>query len=473
MSRPYFTTRNISITKVSIMIVFVASLCVSSIASAQGQAPGGQGPAAGGSGLLTLQAELDQEKIDRAIGDATLQQNIENIELTPGPEGPQGPIGLTGDTGATGADGATGPQGPIGLTGDTGATGATGADGATGPQGPIGLTGDTGATGATGADGATGPQGPIGLTGDTGATGAKGDKGDKGDTGLTGDKGDKGDPGTDGTNGAQGPQGEPGTSSWFDGYETVVTYGSVQIGNDSAECTTTNYGTIRFNTTTNTFEGCDGIDWVSFDTSPIPPPDPSFICGVDQIPNPAGPSYDTVQIGSQCWMAENLNIGTMIAGASESTDNSVIEKYCYNDDESVNCTTYGGLYQWDEMMQYSTTEGVQGICPTGWHLPTDSEWKTLEVALGMTQSEADSTNWRGTDQGTQLKAGGTSGFQALLAGRRSTYGSFYDRGSFSIFWSSTESGSYAWFRYLDSSEARVDRNTIHKADGFSVRCVKD
>ncbi len=106
----------------------------------------------------------------------------------------------------------------------------------------------------------------------------------------------------------------------------------------------------------------------------------------------------------------------------------MIEKYCYNNDTNI-CATDGGLYQWNEMMQYSTSGGVQGICPTGWHLPTDSEWKTLEMALGMTQVQADLTGWRGTDQGTQLKSGGTSGFQALLAGFRNTLGSFLNRGT--------------------------------------------
>ncbi len=82
--------------------------------------------------------------------------------------------------------------------------------------------------------------------------------------------------------------------------------------------------------------------------------------------------------------------------------NGIIEKYCY-DDNTSNCDTYGGLYQWEEMMQYVTTPGAQGICPDGWHLPTDEEFKTMEMALGMSQSEADNTGWRGTDEGSKLK----------------------------------------------------------------------
>ena len=121
--------------------------------------------------------------------------------------------------------------------------------------------------------------------------------------------------------------------------------------------------------------------------------------------------------------------------------------------------------------------------PDDWHLPTDWEWKVLEMNLGMTQTEADVIGYRGTDQGDQLKTAadcsggvncGSSGFQALFAGVRSTeVGSFFNRGGIAVVWSSTESGSSAWYRNLISSEARVNRRTINKALGFSVRCVKD
>jgi len=92
-------------------------------------------------------------------------------------------------------------------------------------------------------------------------------------------------------------------------------------------------------------------------------------------------NYSTVQIGSQVWMGENLNVGTRINGVKNQINNDTIEKYCYNDDEN-NCNVYGGIYLWDEMMQYSTVEGSQGICPTGWHLPSDSEWTVLTNYLG-------------------------------------------------------------------------------------------
>ena len=171
-------------------------------------------------------------------------------------------------------------------------------------------------------------------------------------------------------------------------------------------------------------------------------------------------------------MAENLNVGTRIDGVESPSDNDEIEKYCYNDNINL-CTSDGGFYKWNEMMGYSTTPGVQGICPTGWHLPGDEEWKDLEIALGMTQAEADKTGLRGTNQGTQLKKGGTSGFKALLAGLHNGAGAFGNRGVDAVFWSSTESGSLAWHRNLHSGEARVKRYLTATSSGHSVRCVKD
>ena len=196
-----------------------------------------------------------------------------------------------------------------------------------------------------------------------------------------------------------------------------------------------------------------------------------------------GNRYNTVQIGSQCWMKENLRVGTMINSEEEQTDNNIIEKYCYV--YYVNyCNIYGGLYQWDEMMQYSTDEGVQGICPEGWHLPTDAEWRTLEMSLGMTQLQADSVGWRGTDEGGKLKesssdywlapnlgATNSSGFSGLPGGNRSVNGLEYNLTSAAFFWSSNEHSPGAWIRYLHYTSAQVYRAGYDKANGFSVRCI--
>jgi uncharacterized protein (TIGR02145 family) len=198
-------------------------------------------------------------------------------------------------------------------------------------------------------------------------------------------------------------------------------------------------------------------------------------------------NYGTVQIGDQCWMSENLNVGTIVTGSSNQTENDTIEKYCYNDNIS-NCNIYGGLYQWDEMMQYTTVESSQGICPTGWHLPSDNEIKTLEMTLGMTQEEADMTWYRGTDQGSQLAgneplwnngaldqnaAFGSSGFTALPGGYRLNSGSFSNQSSQAYFWSSEGAIGNAWRRILLQGNSGVFRDPWYKTNGCSVRCVKD
>ena len=187
--------------------------------------------------------------------------------------------------------------------------------------------------------------------------------------------------------------------------------------------------------------------------------------------------YNTVLIGTQWWMAENLNEGTKINSTTAQANNSTIEKYCYGDDEA-NCTAEGGLYQWDEAMNWATAEGAKGLCPDSWHIPTDKDWKTLEAYLGMSKTGDaynidDTSKWRGSTQGTQLKAGGTSGFAGVLAGRRNTDGAFYDQGTYAHLWSSSESGGSAWDRNLYSGYSSVYRGTYGKALGLSVRCVKD
>jgi uncharacterized protein (TIGR02145 family) len=175
-------------------------------------------------------------------------------------------------------------------------------------------------------------------------------------------------------------------------------------------------------------------------------------------------------------MAENLNIGTMINGSSNQTDNSTIEKYCY-DNNTSNCDTYGGLYQWDEMMQYTTQQSTQGICPSGWHIPTDNEWITLTNFLGGVliaggkMKETGTTHWSSPNTG----ATNESGFTALPGGYRSyASGSFYTLGLYGFFWSSSEhSDSYAMSRRLRHNSADVYRFYYNTGNGYSVRCLKN
>jgi len=142
------------------------------------------------------------------------------------------------------------------------------------------------------------------------------------------------------------------------------------------------------------------------------------------------------------------------------------------------------LYNW-----YAVDDG-RNISPIGWHIPTDTEWKQLEMYLGMSQVEADGGDllgWRGTDEGGKLKEVGTthwnspnmgatneSGFTALPAGYRDRNGSFYDIGCFAHFWSSTESSSgSAWSRALSCMGSKDARRIYLNSYGFSVRCVRD
>jgi uncharacterized protein (TIGR02145 family) len=191
-----------------------------------------------------------------------------------------------------------------------------------------------------------------------------------------------------------------------------------------------------------------------------------------------GQIYKIVKIGDQWWMQENLNIGTRIDNSQNSSDNGTIEKYCYNNSDSL-CNIYGGLYQWDEMMDYNLTDTniigtTNGICPLNWHIPTDKEWKELETSLGMTWKEADKFNvWRGSDEGDQLKSGSTSGFEAMFGGDLVT-DIFAEEGTAGLFWTSQETDNlHSYFREISSGYSRIFRGDNTKNSGFSVRCIKD
>jgi uncharacterized protein (TIGR02145 family) len=198
------------------------------------------------------------------------------------------------------------------------------------------------------------------------------------------------------------------------------------------------------------------------DTFIVTQPEPEGVVDID------GNIYRITAIGDQTWMKENLRV-------THAPDGAKITGYAYIDDPD-SIKKYGLLYTWDVAMNWSKTEETQGICPDGWHLPSDDEWKQLEMALGMTQTQANMVNtWRGAPAGTLMKAGGESGYEAHLAGRRNSNGSFSFLGRMEYMWTSTEFGtSMAWRRCLDAYSSDVGRwNTFPKSYGFSVRCVKD
>jgi uncharacterized protein (TIGR02145 family) len=180
-----------------------------------------------------------------------------------------------------------------------------------------------------------------------------------------------------------------------------------------------------------------------------------------------GNLYHTIEIGDQIWMKENLKV-------TKSPQGNPITSYCYNDNIAYE-SVYGRLYTWDAMMNGSVVEMARGICPDGWHIPSDGEWKELEIFLGMTQQEADIENdWRGEGIGTSLIKGGNSGYEALLAGRRDSNGNYILLDQYEYIWTSSEYGDNAWRRCLRSMDTRVGRwNTFPKTYAFSIRCIKD
>jgi uncharacterized protein (TIGR02145 family) len=236
-------------------------------------------------------------------------------------------------------------------------------------------------------------------------------------------------------------------------------------------CDASNEGRIRYNSTLKIMQYCDGANWAYMVATGN--------CGTFTDARDSK-IYRTVQIGTQCWMRDNLNVGTRINGVQTPTNNATIEKYCYTDSESI-CTTDGALYTWDEAMAYNPTEcngGIcQGICPSGWHIPKDSEQNTLDQFLtdgGQTCSASRNGAWDCNSAGTKLKSGGTSLFDGILAGYRSTDGSFALRGTAAYFWASSQlGGATAWFRGLNSTYATVYRYPSSKQLGFSLRCLKD
>ena len=187
-----------------------------------------------------------------------------------------------------------------------------------------------------------------------------------------------------------------------------------------------------------------------------------------------------------CWMAENLDHGEFIdtSKTSDMTDNKIPEKNCYDNDEN-NCATHGALYEWSELMNYAPSDNkargdTQGLCPIGWHLPTDEEWKLLEIALGMRLEDANEDGWRGEAISPQLMLGASSGYDATLTGFRGG-SSFEGLGETAVWWMATAVSTdtdedEAWTRAIEAP----DKNSAvgrfggdMEGDGLSARCVRD
>lgn len=199
-----------------------------------------------------------------------------------------------------------------------------------------------------------------------------------------------------------------------------------------------------------------------------------------------GNTYKTVKIGNQWWMAENLKVTKFRNGTTINQSQDPIlwqnktAAYCIYEN---NKTAPGYLYNY-----YAVNDSNQ-LAPLGWHIPTDEEWKTLETFLGMSSSETDLVNWRGSGQGDKLKIEapqgwivynniwGTneSGFSALAGSCRLFNGVYGNPGlnNNGFWWSSSENKTEAWYRHLDYKTVNVFRYFGSKNYGFSVRCIKD
>ncbi len=183
----------------------------------------------------------------------------------------------------------------------------------------------------------------------------------------------------------------------------------------------------------------------------------------------AGTTYNTLQIGNQCWLKENLNVGTMIDSLHYQTDNSTIEKYCYHD-SAIYCDTYGGLYQWDEAMQYTMEDSVKGICPTGWHIPSSNEFHALQTLVN-NNGNALKALGQGVDTGSGTNI---SGFSALLAGFQNVYGNYGALHHQTFFWGSSRSNPvYGDYLCLFSNDDLIYFNVGNREDAMSVRCIKN
>jgi uncharacterized protein (TIGR02145 family) len=210
-----------------------------------------------------------------------------------------------------------------------------------------------------------------------------------------------------------------------------------------------------------------------YDTAWDGPVSPSWSCG--EPVGYAGVAYSTVQIGDQCWFAENLRTTTYLNGEAipqnlSNGDWSITFEEgamaFYTETTSVNGPAYGGLYSW------LVVDDDRGLCPSGWHVPTDVEWTVMIDLLGGVSVA-----------GGQMKAtygwyyGGnganSSGFSGLPGGHRDCVGNFFYAGGGGNWWSSSSIGYDAHYRSLDFEYENVGRGYYCKRGGLSVRCVRD
>lgn len=247
--------------------------------------------------------------------------------------------------------------------------------------------------------------------------------------------------------------------------------GDVQVGQSNTTSPTA--GTIRWTGTD--FLGWNGFKWVSLTQGTV---FDGTITDVDEH------LYHTIKIGTQEWMTENLRTshyadGSLIpmVNAASTWQNTTDGAWCWYDSSSTYDAVYGKLYNF-----YAVVD-ARGLCPTGWHEPTDAEWTTMitfldpaAVVVAGTQSqvaggslkEKGPSHWAYPNTGTN-----ETGFSALGGGWRSLAGTFSSLGFTGFFWSSSLNATQGWFRTLQNNMDVVLRGSMEKNLGYSVRCLKD
>ena len=296
-----------------------------------------------------------------------------------------------------------------------------------GDKGEDGKDGIDGKDGADGKDGEKGDKGSKGNPGKAGADGVDGNDGQNGVDGKDGEKGDPGEPGAPGQNGEKGDKGE-------DGKDLIASPGTMG----------------------------------------------SFVDNRD------GHVYKTIVIGTQTWMAENLNYSV----------NPGKRSWCGGGKSKTegDCSVYGRLYTWAAAMdsvaafgndgkgcgynvECETSGTMRGICPEGWHLPDTTEWETLFATVGgknvagkMLKSASGWSDYNGS-KGNGLD---TYGFSAIPAGFRGDEGKFFDTDDYASFWSATEDNSYyAYYMNLGFDSESANLYNSNKSSSSSVRCLRD